>query len=210
MGSYVLSPSAYGTFDQAGNVWEKTDTKISSGWIARGGSFATSDYALPSWHHHASGTLSGESAHAGFRVASVSEPTTVYVSIDIKPGSCPNPVNVKSKGVLPIAVLGMENYDVTTIDPTSIRLAGVEPLRSGYEDVATPVRDNNNCNCTTDGPDGFLDLILKFETQAIVEALGEVTDGEEWILRLTGVLHDDTPIEGEDCIVIRSKSKPGK
>lgn len=130
------------------------------------------------------------------------------VSVDIKPGSCPNPLNVKSSGVLPVAILGTADYDVTTIDPTSIRLAGVEPLRSGYEDVATPVLDANDCNCTTEGPDGYLDLTLKFETAEIVDAIGEVNDGDVLTLELTGVLFGERPIEGADCILIRGRHKP--
>jgi len=134
------------------------------------------------------------------------------VAVDIKPGSCPNPVNTRSSGVLPIAILGTVDYDITSIDPTSIRLAGVEPLRSSLADVATPVSDANDCNCITDGPDGFLDLTLKFETQRIVETLGEVNDGDVRILTLTGVLYDpmpfETPIEGTDCILIRRRHKP--
>ena len=136
-------------------------------------------------------------------------PHSVEVAVDIKPQSCPNPLNVKSKGILPIAILGTDDYDVITIDPTSIRLAGVEPLRSGYEDVATPVSDSNDCNCmTTESPDGFLDLTLKFETQRIVEAIGDVNDGDVLELPLTGVLSDETPIEGADCILIRGRHKP--
>jgi hypothetical protein len=66
------------------------------------------------------------------------------VFVDIKPGSCPNPFNVKSKGVLPVAILGAEDFDVTMIDPSEILLSrdgieeGVPPLRWSYEDVATP------------------------------------------------------------------------
>ncbi|MHC4658773.1 MAG: PKD domain-containing protein [Planctomycetota bacterium] len=132
----------------------------------------------------------------------------VKVVVDIKPGSCPNPVNVKSSGVLPIAILGTEDVNVLDIVPTSIRLAGVEPLRSGYDDVAGPVSDCNDCNCTTDGPDGFLDLTLKFKTQRIVEAIGDVNDGDILELELTGVLFGERPIEGADCILIRGKHKP--
>ncbi len=130
------------------------------------------------------------------------------VAVDIKPGSCPNPVNVKSSGLLPIAILGSEDVNVIDIDPTSIRLTGVEPLRSGYEDVAGPVSDSNDCNCITNGPDGFLDIILKFKTQRIVEAVGDVNDGDVLELSLTGILYDETPIEGADCILIRGRHKP--
>ena len=153
----------------------------------------------------------GQSDVADSTLIIIPKPATI-VAVDIKPGSCPNPVNVKSSGVLPIAILGTSDYDVTTIDPTSIRLSGVEPLRSGYEDVATPVSDGNDCNCITDGPDGFLDLTLKFKTQRIVEAVGDVNDGDVRVLTLTGVLFDpmpfETPIEGADCILIRGRHKP--
>jgi len=68
--------------------------------------------------------------------------------------------------------------------------------------------DSNDCNCTTDGPDGFLDLTLKFKTQEIVEAIGEVNNGDVLTLELTGVLFGERPIEGLDCILIRGKHKP--
>lgn len=132
----------------------------------------------------------------------------LVVSVDIKPTSCPNPLNVKSSGVLPVAVLGSEALDVSEIVPTSIQLAGVEAIRNDYEDVATPVLDANDCNCTTDGPDGFLDLTLKFKTQRIVEAIGNVNDGDVLTLPLTGVLFGERPIEGADCVFIRGKHKP--
>ncbi|MHC4086248.1 MAG: DPP IV N-terminal domain-containing protein [Planctomycetota bacterium] len=137
------------------------------------------------------------------------EPTIeAAVDIDIKPGSCPNPLNVKSKGVLPVAILGSEDFDVHSVDVASIRLAGVAPIRSSYEDVTTLFSDSNECECSTEGPDGYLDLTIKFETQKIVEALGEVDHDDELVLELTGVLSDETPIEESDCVIIRGKHKP--
>ena len=53
----------------------------------------------------------------------------IEVPMDIKPTSCPNPLNKKDKGVLPVAILGTEDYDVTMVDPSSVQLAGVVPLR---------------------------------------------------------------------------------
>jgi hypothetical protein len=133
------------------------------------------------------------------------EPEVLTVGVDVKPGSCPNPLNVKSKGVLPVAVLGTAAFDVTTIDLASVRLAGVAPIRSSFEDVATPA-DGDECECTTAGPDGHIDLSLKFNTEDIVKAIGEVADGEVLELALTGELLDGTAIEGTDCIVIIAKA----
>ena len=84
---------------------------------------------------------------------------------------------------MPVAILGTEELDVNEIDPTSIQLAGVEAARMAYEDVAAPVSDVNDCNCTKAGPDGFDDLTLKFRTQEIVEAIGEVNHGDELLGR---------------------------
>lgn len=128
------------------------------------------------------------------------------VNVDIKPQSCPNPLNVKGKGVLPVAILGSTTLDVMDIDVASIRLEGVAAIRSNYEDVATPVLDGEECECTTEGPDGYPDLTLKFNTQEIVDAIGQVGDGDVLSLLLTGNLRGiEIPIEGTDCIRIIKK-----
>lgn len=132
------------------------------------------------------------------------------VPLDIKPGSCPNPINVNSKGKLPVAILGTEDLDVTQIDPTSIRLMGVAPLRSDLEDVGTPFepfigKEDCHFDCTEDGSDEFTDLTLEFDTQEVVAALGEVSDGDCVVLSLTGNLLEEfggTPIDGEDVVII--------
>ena len=133
------------------------------------------------------------------------------LALDIKPQSCPNPLNTKSQGVLPVAILGTANFDVTNIDAASIRLEGVAPVRSTFEDVATPVLDpQNGCDCNELGGDAIDDLTLKFNTQEIVDAIGDVEDREEVEVTITGVLQDGTPFEGKDCIVILAKGGKGK
>lgn len=133
------------------------------------------------------------------------------VFIDIKPGSCPNPFNLKSRGLLPVAILGTSDFNVDTIDPASIRLNGVAPIRSSKEDVAAPFTGEiATCeDCDESGPDGFMDLTLKFSAQAIVQALGvnNVNDGDCLILTLTGTLNGGTPIIGEDVLRILKKGK---
>lgn len=129
----------------------------------------------------------------------------VEVDIDIKPGSCPNPLNVKSKGVLPVAILGTEDFDIFDIDVASIRMEGISPIRSGYEDVATPF-EGEICECHELGADGYLDLTLKFTTQEIVDAIGDVNDGDEVILSIIGKLSDGSDFAGADCVVITKKS----
>jgi hypothetical protein len=144
----------------------------------------------------------------------------IEVSLDIKPTSCPNPLNVKPMekpsfrdmnkkgGVLPVAILGAQDFDVTEVDPSTLMLEGVPVLRSNLEDVATPVMDPAECECTTEGPDGYMDLTLKFYKELIIATLGTVFNGDIIPLTLTGYLLDGTPIEGVDCVVIRSFLKP--
>ena len=148
-----------------------------------------------------------------------STPTIIQVPVDIKPQSCPNPINVKSRGVLPVAILGTGDTDVTSIDVASVRLLDVTPIRSSFEDVATPfepfIGKENKFDCTNEGPDGFLDLTLKFKSQEVVQAIEDnlgrpVEDREVIVLPLTGNLMEDfggTPIEGEDVIIILMKGK---
>jgi hypothetical protein len=135
------------------------------------------------------------------------ESQPLHVSVDVKPGSCPNPLNVKSKGVLPVAILGTEQLDVNSIDAASVTLRGVQPIRSSFEDVATPASDTNDCNCTTEGPDGYIDLIMKFRTKDIADALGEIENNEEFTLTLEGMQINGTSLKGYDCAKAVGKHK---
>ena len=50
-------------------------------------------------------------------------------------------------------------FDVNTVDIASIRLENIAPIRSKYDDVATSLLDKQDeCECTTLGPDGYTDL----------------------------------------------------
>jgi len=131
------------------------------------------------------------------------------VPVDIKPESCPNPLNVNSQGVLPVAILGADDIDVTNFAASTITLEGVQPLRSELEDVATPfvpfIGKSDALDCTDEGPDGFVDLTFKFDTQEIVAALGGVNDGDVLVLQLTGFTNGGNPIQGEDVVIIIKK-----
>ena len=133
------------------------------------------------------------------------------VPLDIKPTSCPNPLNVTAKGVLPVAILGTDEIDVSMIDPATVMLEGVAPLRWAWEDVATPFagwdEEKSDCwmDCTEDGPDGYMDLTLKFNTQEVIAALGDVNDGDCMVLTLTGNYMDGRAIAGDDVVLILEK-----
>lgn len=127
--------------------------------------------------------------------------TPVSVALDIHPGSCPNPVNLKAKGALPVAIMGSADFDVSMIDVSTVQLAGVPAGKGWVDDVGAPAM-GGDCACTTDGPDGYPDLSLKFVAQDVVEALQFSSFKEEFVLTLTGYLVDGTPIVGADCVVL--------
>ncbi len=132
-------------------------------------------------------------------------PGVVSVYLDIKPRSCPNAFSTKSR-LLPVAILGTEAFDVTTVDLATVQLEGVPPLRTSFKDVSTPVEPGGEfCECDTLGPDGFMDLNLKFDSEGIVAALEPVYDGETRVLTITGMTDAGTAIQGEDCVVIIHK-----
>lgn len=135
------------------------------------------------------------------------------VAIDVKPNSCPNPLNVRPNGVLPVAILGSATLDVSQLDPTLVRLEGVEPIGTPeIEDVAAPYLPitgrTGRTDCTTAGPDGFADLVLHFDAQAVAAALGAVSNKQVRVLELTGSFDPalgGAPIAGEDVVVTFTK-----
>jgi parallel beta-helix repeat protein len=144
-------------------------------------------------------------------------PAHPEIAVDVKPGSCPNPLNIKSKGVLPVSIIGTEDFDVTRIDPASINLMGIAPLRWSLKDVATPYEPftgkEEATDCNDSGPDGLTDLTLKFDTQELVQTfellLGvNLEDGEALVVRLIGNLREEfgsAQFIGEDVMVILKK-----
>ena len=152
-------------------------------------------------------------------------PCTIEVDVDIKGGSCPNPFNPKSKGSVPVAILGSVEF-LNTIDPATIALNGVSALDEGvYEDSTQPgdytadcydcfdADDPDNFNCDLDNDtvddaycgDGHDELVVKFDTHALAQAIadaGGADKGECIELFLTGTTIYGSPIEGSDSVVV--------
>jgi len=127
------------------------------------------------------------------------------VDIDLKPQSCPNPVNVLSKGLVPVAILGTAEFDVNDIVISSLP---PRTIMHTIEDVATPFGGPpliDRFSCTEDGPDGFDDLIFKIPSSE----LNCLPDGVLASLTIDGVLLDGTGFEGSDvAFVINKKACP--
>lgn len=115
-------------------------------------------------------------------------PTGVHclnVDIDIKPGTDPNTINVRSRGLIPVTILTTQTFDATAVDPATVRFGrtGGEaaPARTVFEDV--------------DG-DGDTDAVQHFKNKATGIQPG---DREAF---LTGRILNGTPFIGHDEILV--------
>lgn len=144
----------------------------------------------------------------------------IDIAFDIKPQSCPNPLNASKKGLLSAAIVGTSDFDVSHVDPATIQLAGVPPVHFSYEDVTEPyyplTEKSSELDCTDAGPDGYLDLTLKFRAQDVYAALQNLQDrpllnGETLTVKMTGALSDaggqkpQASITGEDVLRIKTR-----
>lgn len=153
----------------------------------------------------------------------------VVVEIDIKPGSCPNPFNSKSRGSVPVAIVGTADFDVETVDPATICLVtpwgevvcalenweivdSTEPFDGDPADCfdCFDAEENFNYDANDDGVfdtyigDGYPDLVVKFDTQELAAAIADVSPGDCVVLMLKGETNDGTPITfGSDSVLKR-------
>lgn len=142
--------------------------------------------------------------------AAVGESAPVAVSMDIRPGLCPNHIRVGSPLAIPIAILSTVSFDAGDVDPGTVRLyrdgvtAEVQPAGWTYEDVGTPVV-GGLCACHKLRGDGLDDLEFFFSIESIVDSLGLASNSGDIVpLTLGGRLMTGEPVEGVDCAVIIS------
>ena len=104
------------------------------------------------------------------------------VSIDIKPGSDPNGVNPRSKGVIPVAVLGSVDFDATQVDFSTVVFGPGK---------APSVHDGHVENVNGDG---FDDMVFHFKVSDTGIVCGD-TDAT-----LTGETFGGQAINGTDAV----------
>ncbi len=124
-------------------------------------------------------------------------PVIIPITIDIKPGSYPNAINKNGNGVIPVAILGSADFNVTQIDVSTLSFEGMAVRVKGNDKPQCSIEDVSGDFTTPEGaPDGYLDLVCQFVDDTSSWTVG---DGEA---TLTGLLLDSTPFEGTDSIKV--------
>jgi len=114
-------------------------------------------------------------------------PEVIEVIIDIRPGSNQNNINLKSKGVVQVAVLTTDSICAEMIDLGTVEFTGATPRHWSYEDV---------------DDDGDDDIIFHFRTQ------GLALDQNSTEATLTAQLLTGEEVTGTDDVrIVPSKKK---
>ncbi len=113
-------------------------------------------------------------------------PALLQLPIDIQRGGVSNSLNLLSRGVIPVAILGSEEFDVTRLDPETLGFgpAGAAPAHRGGGHFA----DVNG--------DGHLDFLSHYR----VDETGLVPGDMEACV--TGKTLDGAPFEGCDTVEV--------
>ena len=106
--------------------------------------------------------------------------------VDIKPKSDPNSINIKSMGVIPVAILGTSTLNVTDIDVTTLMFENASPTHELTKALGKHITNVNN--------DNWDDLISHYSQKQTGIQCGDTEATITWEL-LNG-----TPMEGTDSI----------
>jgi hypothetical protein len=90
----------------------------------------------------------------------------ISISIDIKPGSLPNSINLASAGSVPVAILSSPTFDATRIVPESVSLAGARVKLVGKSSRGLCAAEDVNA-------DGRLDLVCQVVTAQFIIEVGD-------------------------------------
>lgn len=116
------------------------------------------------------------------------------ISIDILPGSADNTIRLGSQGVLPVAILTTDDFDATTVDPSTVRLAGA------------PVQVNSSgayaCQPEDVDRDHRPDLLCKVDKPALQLHVGDT------VAVLEASTFDGETLRGQDAVRVLEGKAP--
>ncbi len=135
----------------------------------------------------------GQSEAMLLRYALSREPPVLTVPIDVKPGSFPNPINLKATGNIPVAILSRPDFlAAEVVDRASLTFGRTGDEKSLLPGKVQPEDVNG---------DGLLDLVCHFGNQTAGFQVGD-TRGV-----LKGKTLEGRPFLGMDSVVIVGQEK---
>lgn len=108
--------------------------------------------------------------------------------IDIKPGSFPNSINLGDRGTVAVAIFSRPDFDATTVDPSTVTLAGAPVKVKSNGTLMASQEDVND--------DGLVDLVVHVETSAL-----QLSEGDT-VAILQGRTYFGMPVVGADSVRI--------
>ena len=114
------------------------------------------------------------------------EPIPIPVTIDIKPGSFPNSINLGSGGTVPVAIFSTQTFDARTLTPSTITLASAPVKLKGQGTPMASFQDVNG--------DGLLDVVVHVSTETL-----QLSDTDTAAV-LRGKTSDGRVVKGTDSV----------
>ena len=174
-----------------GISWVKEGIVISNGCqgdldeleVSEGCTIVEADGSFKMWY-------TGKDSEGTNRIlwASLMLPTTIYVIIDVQPGSSQNYINIlEDNDVILVAIFGDDDFDVAEVNVSSVNLQGLDVKISGKSGPYFAHYDDIN-------EDGIIDLTVQVE-----DADGMFVEGQTEAV-LKGMTYSGNMIEGSDYI----------
>lgn len=134
--------------------------------------------------------------------------TITVIVIDIKPWSDPNSINTKSKGVVSVAILGSDTFDVTTVNVSTLKFGPNDAMPAHnltdpdvYADhlVQPYPSDPLDPNSTlwTANEDDYVDLVMHFRQKDTGLSPGDT------VACLNGTIVDGPSFTACDAVLVR-------
>ena len=121
----------------------------------------------------------------------------IQVAVDIRPDSDSNPINLRSPGRLPVAILAADDFDVAKVDPSTVTLGNDDGIDTG---IATRRNGSLMASLEDVDDDGDLDLVMLFDKQALLS--NSDLDENTTELTLNGETFGGRAIQGGDSVNI--------
>jgi hypothetical protein len=109
-------------------------------------------------------------------------------SIDIRPRKLPNTIRLRSKGTVKVGILSRDGFDATTVDPSTVTLAGAPPRTRRDGRVVTRLTDVDR--------DGSTDLLLRFRIPDLQ------LDAADTTAALLGTTVTGRSVRGVDSVLV--------